>query len=127
MLDRITRSVRRNVVAWLALFVALTGTSVAASSYVITSTHQIKPSVVKQLHGAKGATGATGATGPPGPQGKEGPPGFGKTGPTGNSGPKGEPGPPGEKGEKGEAGAKGEAGEAGTAIAYAHVTSAGKV
>ncbi len=42
-------AVRRNVVAWLALFVALGGTGIAASQYVITSTAQIKPSALRQL------------------------------------------------------------------------------
>jgi len=51
------------VIACLALFVASTGTSIAASHYLITSTKQIKPSVIKKLHGAKGAKGATGAAG----------------------------------------------------------------
>jgi hypothetical protein len=133
MITRMTRAVRGNIVAWLALFVALGGTSVAASRYVITSTHQIKPSVLKQLHGARGARGATGATGPAGPAGpagKTGAPGEpGKTGPAGNS-VKGEPGTPGEKGERGEKGEKGEPGqngEPGTALAYAHVNAAGEL
>jgi hypothetical protein len=129
MIARAIRVVRQNAVAWLALFVALTGTSVAASGYIITSTRQIKPAVLKKLHGPKGATGATGAAGPTGatgPQGKEGPQGApGKTGLTGNSGLRGEAGTPGEKGEPGEPGEKGEAGAAGTAIAYAHVSAAG--
>jgi hypothetical protein len=57
------------VIACLALFMASTGTSIAASHYLITSTKQIKPSVIKKLHGAKGATGATGATGAAGAAG----------------------------------------------------------
>lgn len=39
------------VIALVALFVALGGTSIAASRYVITSTSQIKPSVRKALRG----------------------------------------------------------------------------
>jgi len=41
------------VVACLALFVASTGTSIAASHYLITSTKQIKPSVLKSLKGRR--------------------------------------------------------------------------
>jgi hypothetical protein len=89
------------VIATLALVLALGGTAAAATHYLITSTHQIKPSVLAKLHGAKGArgkTGATGATGPSGPQGL--------TGPAGATGPQGLPGTAGtaEKGEKGEKG-----------------------
>jgi hypothetical protein len=72
-----------NVVATLALFLALGGgTAWAASHYIIGSIHQIKPSVVKQLRGARGmrgfagtngtngTNGAAGATGAPGPAGQ---------------------------------------------------------
>jgi hypothetical protein len=38
-------TIRRNLIAWVALFFSLTGTGLAASRYVITSTSQIKPSV----------------------------------------------------------------------------------
>jgi hypothetical protein len=48
------------VVACLALFVASTGTSIAASHYLITSTKQIKPTVLKQLKGAEGRHRLTG-------------------------------------------------------------------
>jgi hypothetical protein len=49
MNNRIVGIVRGNLVAWIALFVALGGTSLAASHYVVTSTKQIKPKVLKSL------------------------------------------------------------------------------
>jgi hypothetical protein len=70
-MHRIINAVRGNLVAWLALFVALGGTSLAASHYIITSTTQIKPSVRRALHGAEGAQGPQGPAGPQGPQGGE--------------------------------------------------------
>jgi hypothetical protein len=106
MLGRALKAVRQNAVAWLALFVALTGTSIAATHYVITSTKQIKPSVLKALHGANG---------------REGPPGkTGLRGETGEKGERGSQGPEGKQGPKGETGAKG---ENGSALAYAHVSA----
>ena len=57
------------IVACLALFVASAGTSLAAHHYLITSTKQIKPSVLAKLKGAKGAKGATGDTGATGATG----------------------------------------------------------
>jgi len=54
MIARIVKAIRQNLVAWLALFVALGGTSMAASHYIITSTNQLKPSVLKKLHGSAG-------------------------------------------------------------------------
>ncbi len=72
MISNLVTAMRRNLVAWLALFVALGGTSLAASHYVINSTKQVNPKVLKKLEGragpkgATGARGATGATGPPG-------------------------------------------------------------
>ncbi len=99
MISRIVDSIRHNVVAWLALFVAMGGTSLAASHYIITSTNQIKPSVLKKLHGAtgraggKGASGAAGQAGPQGPEGKGGP--EGKRGENGTNGSEGKQGPEG--------------------------------
>jgi hypothetical protein len=56
------------VVAYLALFLALTGgTAYAAKHYLISSTKQIKPSVRRALRGATGHTGPTGTTGATGP------------------------------------------------------------
>ena len=52
-----------NVVATLALIFALSGSAMAARHYLVTSTKQIKPSVLKKLHGAKGARGPAGASG----------------------------------------------------------------
>jgi hypothetical protein len=73
-----------NVTATLALVFAMSGGALAANSYLINSTKQINPKVLKKLTGkpgkngtagANGTTGATGATGAQGPGGKEGPPG----------------------------------------------------
>lgn len=58
------------VIACLALFMASAGTSIAAKHYLITSTKQIKPSVLAKL---KGARGARGSQGPQGAQGAQGP------------------------------------------------------
>jgi len=74
-----------NVTATLALVFALGGgTAWAAHHYLIVSTNQIKPSVVKKLHGAKGAKGANGANGINGTDGTNG--AAGATGPAGPNG-----------------------------------------
>jgi hypothetical protein len=73
-------------IASLALFVALGGTAIAAKHYLINSTRQINPKVLKKLRGAKGAVGAPGAQGKQGPQGVPGVVGGeGKQGPIGPS------------------------------------------
>jgi hypothetical protein len=78
------------IIASVALFISLGGTSMAAGHWLITSTAQIKPSVLHHLHGARGergaqgiqgATGATGSQGQMGAQGPQGDPGQSMAGP----------------------------------------------
>jgi hypothetical protein len=64
-----------NIVATLALVFAMTGGAVAANHYLVSSTKQIKPSVLKKLKGNTGAKGATGLQGAQGAQGGAGPAG----------------------------------------------------
>jgi hypothetical protein len=61
-----------NVAATLALVLAMSGGALAASNFIITSTGQIKPSVLKKLTGKRGKTGATGKRGSQGIQGIQG-------------------------------------------------------
>lgn len=70
------KSSTSTVIASLALFFALGGTAIAAKHYLITSTSQIKPSVLAKLKGnvgKEGSQGPAGAQGAPGPQGPAGP------------------------------------------------------
>ena len=62
-----------NVVSTLALVLAIGGgTAWAAHHYLITSTSQIKPSVLKKLHGANGKNGTNGNNGANGTNGTNG-------------------------------------------------------
>src|ERR1700729_412136 len=66
-----------NIVAPLALLFAMSGGALAAKHYLITSTTQISPKVLRKLKaagktGPVGTRGAAGATGAAGPQGVSG-------------------------------------------------------
>jgi hypothetical protein len=89
-----------NVVSTLALVMAIGGGSALAATsatdsskhkpkhhYVITSTSQIKPSVISKLHGANGKNGKNGTNGTNGTKGATGATGVtGSTGATGAAG-----------------------------------------
>jgi len=84
-----------NVTATLALFFAMSGGALAAKHYLINSTKQISPKVLRALKGNTGRTGGSGAAGKEGPQGKEGLPGKeGLQGKEGKEGPEGKEGGP---------------------------------
>jgi hypothetical protein len=91
------------VIAGLALVFAMSGGAYAAKKYLITSTKQISPSVLKQLQGKAGAGGVPGAAGA-----------QGSAGPAGSGGAKGETGPAGAKGETGTKGSAGVTGPTGS-------------
>ncbi len=85
-----------NVGMTLALVFAMSGGAFAAKHWTISSTSQIKPSVLKQLRGKVGPAGAVGASGPVGPVGPVGSPGaVGPVGAQGVAGPQGPQGPDG--------------------------------
>jgi len=89
------------VISVIALVFAMTGGAFAAK-YVITSTKQIKPSVVKALKGKAGPVGPAGAQGPAGPAGPKGD--VGAQGSQGKEGPEGKQGPEGKAGKDGKTG-----------------------
>jgi hypothetical protein len=91
-----------NVVLTVALVFAMTGGAYAAKHYLITSTSQISPKVLKQLKGANGAPGAPGTPGTPGTTGL-----AGKEGPTGKEGAVGKEGTAGKEGKEGPEGKEG--------------------
>ena len=124
MFSRIRKRITyTNVLLTLALLFALTGGAYAAGKYVITSTKQISPKVLKALQGKTGAAGANGAPGAQGPAGSAGTGGskgekgetgaLGPQGPRGNTGTTGSQGSQGEKGDTGTTGATGPVGPQG--------------
>src|SRR5579875_1192138 len=117
---RLRRHLRlANLLLAAALFFSMGGVAIAAHHYLITSTKQISPKVLRKLHGRQGPPGASGPTGPAGPAGLVGPPGLsgppGPTGLTGALGPTGPVGPTGATGPAGPAGPTGATGPAGAA------------
>jgi hypothetical protein len=110
MLSRTFHHLQRNLVAYLALFVALSSTGYAASTKLmpknsVGSAQVINGSLRKvdinagTLTALRGAKGARGLQGPAGPQGSQGPQGAqgaqGAQGLQGLQGAKGDTGPPG--------------------------------
>jgi hypothetical protein len=82
-----------NVAMTVALVFAMSGGAFAAGKFLITSTKQISPKVLRSLQGKVGPAGAAGAQGPAGA--------LGPSGPQGPAGPGGAAGAPGAKGENG--------------------------
>jgi hypothetical protein len=101
-----------NVVATLALVFAMSGGALAAGHYLLTSTSQVSPKVLKALKGKNGQTGPAGTQGAQGAQGARGE--TGAAGTPGAAGTKGETGGRGETGAKGQTGATGARGTAGS-------------
>ena len=107
---RFRRPSAASIIAVTALFFALGGTAVA-SHFLITSTSQIRPSVLKKLRGGTGPAGPTGPAGVTGVTGATGP--TGTTGPAGPSGSAGKEGPSGKEGARGPEGKEGKEGPSG--------------
>jgi hypothetical protein len=115
---------RNAVIAAVVSALVSAASGVAATKYVLSSTHQIAPPVLAQLaklkakttvvQGPAGAVGPAGSSvvGPAGPRGE-----TGLTGPQGESA-TGARGPAGEPGQRGEAGERGERGERGASSTF---------
>ena len=91
-----------NVGVTFAVVFAMSGGAYAANKFLITSTKQISPKVLKSL---RGRAGVPGPSGPAGPTGSAGP--VGSQGPGGPAGPQGLAGSQGVKGERGDQGPPG--------------------
>jgi Collagen triple helix repeat (20 copies) len=108
-----------NVAMTLALVFAMSGGAYAASKYLITSTKQISPKVLKALKGKAGPAGTNGTNGVNAKDGAQGPVGavgaVGQKGDTGGIGATGPAGPKGATGTTGPAGTNGTNGTNGAA------------
>ena len=99
------------IVAMIALAVALSGTAVAGTAKLVTSSQIANGTItLADIHSSakaalKGQRGETGAQGPVGAQGSQG--SVGPQGATGAKGDTGAIGPAGAKGDKGDSGATG--------------------
>jgi len=103
-----------NVAATLALVLSFSGGALAATRYLINSTSQINPKVLKQLRAARGPEGVAGPAGSEGKPGKEGLPGLeGKAGVEGKVGAEGRRGVEGKTGQEGKRGREGPEGKEG--------------
>jgi hypothetical protein len=91
-----------NFILTIALVFVMSGGAYAAGKYLITSSKQISPKVLKALAGKPGAQGKTGAQGPAGSAGAQGP-----QGPQGPAGEKGTAGTNGGEGKEGKEGKEG--------------------
>jgi hypothetical protein len=100
-----------NVAMTFALVFAMSGGAYAASKYVISSTKQINPKVLKSLQGKPGTNGAPGPAGP--------------AGPAGQAGSAGEKGAAGTNGTNGSNGANGESVVSSVIAKNAHCASGG--
>jgi hypothetical protein len=127
---QLERFLRRNAIALLALFVALGGTSVAASSVLLprnsVGTAQLRNGAVTKRKLSKPIVAslqraAKGTPGPQGPQGVQGP--QGAQGPAGARGGQGVQGPKGATGTQGSPGSQGPAGPVGPSNVYTNYGS----
>ncbi len=95
MFSRISKQFNyTNIALTVALVFAMGGGAYAAGKYLITSTKQISPKVLKSLIGKPGARGPAGVAGPAGPAGAKG-----ETGASGAAGKEGVAGKGGINGE----------------------------
>jgi hypothetical protein len=93
-----------NLALTLIVLFSMTGVTFAAGKFLITSTKQISPKVLKSLKGANGKTGPAGPVGLAGSAGPAGAAGVGKEGAPGKEGTPGTPGTPGAPGIPGPEG-----------------------